>query len=71
MEFRGEFFDAWNTPYFAPPGNNIGSPTDSVGRLTQANDGRDIQFGLKIRFLILGANMDAAKRPVNRALRCL
>ncbi len=49
MEFRGEFFDAWNTPYFAPPANNIGSPT-LVGRISSANDGREIQVALKIVF---------------------
>jgi Carboxypeptidase regulatory-like domain len=49
LEFRGEFFDAWNTPYFAPPANNIGSPT-LVGRISSANDGREIQVALKIIF---------------------
>jgi hypothetical protein len=49
LEFRGEFFDAWNTPFFAPPGNNISSPP-TLSRLTQANDGRQIQFALKILF---------------------
>ena len=49
LEFRGEFFDAWNTPYFAPPGNNIGSPP-TLGKITSANDGRNVQVGLKIVF---------------------
>ena len=49
VEFRSEFFDAFNTPYFAPPGNNIASPP-TLGRVTQANDGRNIQFALKILF---------------------
>ena len=49
LEFRGEFFDAWNTPYFAPPANNIASPT-LVGRIASANDGREIQVALKILF---------------------
>ena len=49
MEFRGEFFNAWNTPYFAPPQNNISSPT-LVGKITSANDGRNIQVALKIVF---------------------
>ena len=49
LEFRGEFFDAWNTPYFAPPGNNIGSPP-TLGKITSANDGRNIQVALKIVF---------------------
>ena len=49
LEFRGEFFDAWNTPYFAPPGNNIASPP-TLGKITSANDGRQIQVALKILF---------------------
>jgi Carboxypeptidase regulatory-like domain len=49
VEFRSEFFDAFNTPYFAPPGNNIASPP-TLGKVTQANDGRNIQFALKILF---------------------
>jgi hypothetical protein len=49
IEFRSEFFDAWNHPFFAPPANNISSPT-LVGRVTSANDGRQIQFALKILF---------------------
>jgi hypothetical protein len=49
IEFRSEFFDTFNTPYFAPPGNNIASPP-TLGKITQANDGRQIQFALKILF---------------------
>jgi hypothetical protein len=49
IEFRSEFFDAWNHPYFAPPASNISSPT-LVGRVTSANDGRQIQFALKFIF---------------------
>jgi hypothetical protein len=49
LEFRSEFFNAWNHPYFAPPGNNIGAPS-TVGKITSANDGRTIQFALKILF---------------------
>jgi hypothetical protein len=49
MEFRSEFFNAFNHPYFAPPGNNIGAPT-TVGKITSANDGRTIQFALKILY---------------------
>ncbi len=39
VEFRSEFFNAWNHPFFAPPANNIGAP-GTVGRITSANDGR-------------------------------
>jgi hypothetical protein len=49
VEFRSEFFDTFNTPYFAPPGNNISSPP-TLGKITSANDGRNIQFALKILF---------------------
>jgi hypothetical protein len=49
LEFRSEFFDAWNHPYFAPPSNNIATPA-TVGKISNANDGRQIQFALKFVF---------------------
>ena len=48
-EFRSEFFNAFNHPFFGPPGNNIASPT-SLGKITSASEGRDIQFALKLIF---------------------
>jgi hypothetical protein len=47
--FRGEFFNAFNHPYFGAPTNNINNPS-TVGRITSASDGRQIQLALKILF---------------------
>jgi hypothetical protein len=47
--FRGEFFNAFNHPYFGAPTNNINNPA-TVGRITSASDGRQIQLALKILF---------------------
>ena len=47
--FRGEFFNAFNHPFFGAPSNNINNPT-TVGRITSATDGRQIQLALKILF---------------------
>jgi len=49
VEFRSEFFNAFNHPYFGPPGNNI-SNAATVSKITSASDGREIQFALKILF---------------------
>jgi hypothetical protein len=49
MQFRAEFFNAFNTPQFAPPNGTYG--TGSFGTVTsQENIPREIQFGLKILF---------------------
>ena len=49
MQFRTEFFNAFNTPQFAPPSGTFG--TGSFGTVTsQQNIPRQIQFGLKILF---------------------
>jgi hypothetical protein len=47
--FRGEFFNAFNHPYFGAPSNNINNPS-TVGKITSASDGREIQLALKILF---------------------
>ncbi len=49
VEFRSEFFNAFNHPYFGPPGNNINAPS-TVNKITSASDGRNIQLALKIVF---------------------
>ncbi|MGA9133536.1 MAG: hypothetical protein WB384_16175, partial [Candidatus Sulfotelmatobacter sp.] len=46
LEFRSEFYNAFNHPYFGVPGAVIGSPT--FGVITSAGAPRDIQFGLKL-----------------------
>ncbi len=47
--FRAEFFNAFNTPQFAPPGSALG--TGSFGVVTGTiRDNRQIQFALKYSF---------------------
>lgn len=49
LQFRAEFFNASNTPLFGAPDTNIRSRT--FGQVNnQANDPREIQFGLKLLF---------------------
>ena len=49
LEFRAEFFNLFNHPYFNTPDATIGSST--AGQLTgEAGTPRDIQFGLKLKF---------------------
>jgi hypothetical protein len=48
-QFRAEFFNMPNHANFQNPGSNISSPS-SVGKITSADDPRQIQFGLKILF---------------------
>jgi hypothetical protein len=49
IQFRAEFFNAFNHPTFGAPGTGLGSR--SFGAITsQVNDPRDIQFGLKYLF---------------------
>ncbi len=58
VEFRTEFFNLFNHPYFAPPGNGFdGTPTgNGFGRITSTVQGgvaspeRLIQFALKLVF---------------------
>jgi hypothetical protein len=46
IEFRAEFFNAFNHPQFANPDSNITSPTFGVITSSAVNP-RVIQFGLK------------------------
>jgi hypothetical protein len=48
VEFRTEFFNAFNRAAFNIPNSNLSSP--QAGTITQAKDGRQIQFGLKIYY---------------------
>jgi hypothetical protein len=48
-QFRAEFFNMPNHANFQNPGSNISSPS-SVGKITSADDPRQIQFGLKLLF---------------------
>jgi hypothetical protein len=45
IQFRAEFFNAWNHTQFSGLGTTFG--TSSFGRLTSVRTPRDIQFGLK------------------------
>ena len=46
-QLRGEFFNALNKANFGVPGVTIGA---NYGQIVRANEGRIIQFGLKLRF---------------------
>ncbi len=48
MQFRGEFFNAFNHPDWGMPGQDLG--TASLGVVNSASDPRIIQFGLKLSF---------------------
>jgi hypothetical protein len=48
LEFRSEFFNAFNYAHFGNPGAVVGNPT--IGIITNAGEPRDIQFGLKLSF---------------------
>jgi hypothetical protein len=46
LQFRSEFFNAFNHPNYGFPGLVIGTP--QFGVITTARDGRSIQLGLKV-----------------------
>jgi hypothetical protein len=48
LQFRAEFFNAWNHPQFLLPNVELTSP--AFGTITQARDGRQVQFGLKLYY---------------------
>jgi hypothetical protein len=48
VQFRTEFFNFTNTPYFGAPGLVVGTPT--FGKITSAADPRILQLGLKLNF---------------------
>jgi len=51
IQFRAEFFDLFNHPNFAPPGNNITAPpTFGIIENTILDSERQIQFVLKLSF---------------------
>lgn len=48
LEFRSEFYNAFNFAHFGYPGAVVGAPT--FGIITTAGQPRDIQFALKLSF---------------------
>ena len=50
LQFRGEFFNAFNTPDFASAGPSTSLTAGNYGQLDGAADGREIQFALKLTF---------------------
>jgi Carboxypeptidase regulatory-like domain len=48
VQFRAEFFNSTNTPFFGGLGTVVGTPT--FGKLTSASDPRVVQLGLKVVF---------------------
>jgi hypothetical protein len=48
MQWRAEFFNAFNHPNFTTPVQTVDSP--SFAQITNALDPRQMQFGLKIKF---------------------
>jgi hypothetical protein len=48
LQFRAEFFNAWNHPQFLLPNVNLSSP--AFGTITAARDGRQVQLGLKFYY---------------------
>jgi hypothetical protein len=48
LEFRAEFYNAFNQAHFGPPSTLIGN--SNVGQISSAGAPRDVQFGLKVGF---------------------
>jgi hypothetical protein len=48
IQFRGEFFNATNTPRFGTPSRTVNGA--AFGRISSAGPARQIQFGLKVIF---------------------
>lgn len=46
LQFRTEFFNAWNHAQFMNPDSTVGDA--NFGQVTSARDAREIQFGLKL-----------------------
>jgi hypothetical protein len=46
LQFRTEFFNAWNHAQFMNPDSTVGDA--NFGQVTSARDAREIQFGLKV-----------------------
>ncbi|WP_051669526.1 TonB-dependent receptor [Bryobacter aggregatus] len=49
LQFRGEFYNAFNHPNFRNPGTNLSSP-QTFGKITGAQDSRVTEFALRLFF---------------------
>ena len=51
LQFRGEAFNLFNTPFFQVPGNNVASSSFGVVSAQLTNPGpRELQFSLRLSF---------------------
>jgi hypothetical protein len=48
LEFRAEFFNAFNMPQLGEPVGNLSSA--DFGKITSSNQARNVQFGLRLSF---------------------
>jgi len=48
LQFRSEFFNAWNHPNFDAVSVNLGAP--NFGQVTRAMEPRQIEFSLRLDF---------------------
>jgi hypothetical protein len=61
LQFRGEFFDFFNTPHFGNPNSSLttadlnaiaagGKPSSAFGSISSSNGNRTVQVGLRLQF---------------------
>jgi hypothetical protein len=48
LQFRGELFNAFNTPQFGDPDSSVTST--NFGAITSASGARQVQLGLRLSF---------------------
>ena len=48
VQFRGEFFNAFNTPQFSEPNGSV--TATNFGQITSAGAGRVIQMGIRVSY---------------------
>ena len=50
VQFRSEFFNMFNSPFFEARGSTTDVPSPDFGRITSGGNPRNIQFGLRVLF---------------------